>query len=182
MDIRRKYLLFVDEFHGRLMVDNCGNSDLLPHAENALAQASAIAAQGSDPQAALKALRIANPAITWNAGSAKTADFDCDGRADTVVLGAEKGQVVVGVEWGAPKKPPTLLTFPIGTLRDGFSEQAKTIYSFLLDCKNGEGWRLIGCRITPACREFSVPTVTLIPSISIGTPRAALSGGGESSC
>jgi len=156
MQIGREYLLFIYEIHGRLMVDNCGNSDLLPHAENALAPASAIAAQGSDPQAALNALRAANPAITWNAGSAKTADFDCDGKADTVVIGAEKGQVVVGVEWGAPKKPPALLTFPIGTLQDGFSEQAKTIDTFLLDCKNGEGRRLIGCRITPACREFSV--------------------------
>jgi len=158
MIVKREYLLFVYQDHGRLMVDNCGNSDLMPHAKNALAQAARVASHGSDPQGALKALRDANPEVGWSASSAKTADFDCDGKADTVMLGSEQGRVAVGVVWGAPKKHPQILTFPIGKpTQDGFSNQAKTIDTFALDCKDKNGRILPGCRITPACREFSIP-------------------------
>lgn len=80
MHMKREYLLFVYEDHGRLMVDNCGNSDLMPPAKNALAQTTAVAAHGSDSQAALNSLRNANPAVGWSASSAKSADFDCDGK------------------------------------------------------------------------------------------------------
>lgn len=158
MNMKRDYLLFVYKDHGLLMVDNCGNSDLMPHAKMALAQTTAVAAHGSDSQATLKALRDANPEVGWSASSAKTADFDCDGKADTVMLGSEKGRVVVGVVWGSPKKHPQILTFPIGTpTQDGFSDQAKTIDTFLLDCKDEDGRILAGCQITPACRAFAIP-------------------------
>jgi len=155
MHMKREYLLFIYQDGGRLMVDNCGNSDLMPHAKNALAQAIA-AAHGSDSEAALNSLRNANPAVGWSASSAKTADFDCDGKADTVMLGSEKGRVVVGIVWGSPKKHPQILTFPIGTpTQDGFSEQPKTIDTFPLDCKDDR--RILpGCKTTPACRALYI--------------------------
>ena len=59
MQLNRKYLLFVYEDHGRLMVDNCGNSDLMSHAKRALAQTTE-AAQGPDSRAALNSLHDAN--------------------------------------------------------------------------------------------------------------------------
>lgn len=74
------------------------------------------------------------------------------------MLGSKKGRVVVGVVWGSPKKHPQILTFPIGTpTQDGFSEQAKTIDTFPLACKDGDGRILPGCQITPACMTFSIP-------------------------
>ncbi|HEY2362639.1 MAG TPA: hypothetical protein VGK36_16075 [Candidatus Angelobacter sp.] len=42
MLLNREYLLFVDEEHGRLMVSNCGKSDLLSHAKKAVAAVARI--------------------------------------------------------------------------------------------------------------------------------------------
>jgi hypothetical protein len=157
MYMKREYLLFVYEDHGRLMVDNCGNSDLMPHAKNALAQATAVAAHGSDSQAAFNSLRNSDPAAGWSASSAKTADVDCDGKADVIVLGSQNGRVVVGAVWRAPDKHPQILTFPIGTpTQDGFSEQPKAIDTFPLDCKYEDGQILPGCKSTPGCKSFSI--------------------------
>jgi hypothetical protein len=157
MHMEREYLLFVYEDHGRLMVDSCGNSDLMPHAKNALVQTAEVAAHGSDSQAALDSLRTANPAVDWSASSAKTADFDCDEKADTVMLGSEKGRVVVGLVWASPKKHPQILSFPIGTpTQDGFRQQPKTIDTLPLDCKDEAGRKLPGCKTTPACRAFAL--------------------------
>jgi hypothetical protein len=38
MLLNREYLLFVYEEHGRLRVDNCGNSDLTSHTKRAVAE------------------------------------------------------------------------------------------------------------------------------------------------
>jgi len=158
LDVHREYLLFAYRNGGRLMVDNCGNSDVMPRAKNALAQTAAAATQGSHSQAALKRLHEANPKVSWNVASDKTADFDCDGKADTVMLGSENSDVAVGVVWGSPDKHPQILMFPLGTpTQDGFSKQPKTIETFPLDCKDDNERALPGCEITPACRTFSVP-------------------------
>ena len=42
MQLNREYLLFVYEDHGRLMVDNCGNSGLSSHRSKARAEVSRI--------------------------------------------------------------------------------------------------------------------------------------------
>lgn len=116
------------------------------------------AAQGSGSQRAVNALRKVNPSVDWNASSAKTADFDCDGKADTVMIGFEKGRAVVGVVWGSPKKYPQILTFPVGTpTQDGFSSQPKTINVSRLDCKTEDGRLLPGCKTAPECKAFSIP-------------------------
>jgi hypothetical protein len=152
MRMKRKYLLFIYEDHGRLMVDNCGNSELMPRATNTLAQTGAIAAHGSDPQAAFNSLRNASPAVRWSASSAKTADFDCDGKADTVMLGSEKDRAAVGIVWGDLRKDPQILTLT------GTSEQPRRIDTLPLDCKDEDSRILAGCKITPACRTFIIRT------------------------
>ncbi len=42
MLLNREYLLFVYGDHGRMMVDNCGNSDLISHAKKAVAAVARI--------------------------------------------------------------------------------------------------------------------------------------------
>jgi hypothetical protein len=156
MELNREYLLFVYGDHGRLMVDYCGNSDMLPRAKNTLAQTIAVATHEADSQAALKSLLRANPAVHWTASSAEIADFDCDGKTDTAMLGSKKGRVVIGVVW-ASKKPPQVFTFPIGTqTQDGFSEQPKRIETLPLDCKGAQGRDLPGCKTIPACKALVI--------------------------
>jgi hypothetical protein len=41
----KEYLLFVDGEHGRLVVDNCGNSDLISHARKAVASVARLSAK-----------------------------------------------------------------------------------------------------------------------------------------
>ncbi len=183
MNVNRDYVLFVYEQSGQLMVDNCGNSDVLPHANNALTQIIAVARHGTDSQAALSSLRNADPAVQWNAGSSKIADFDCDGVADTVFLGSEKDNVVVGIVWGSPKKHSQIFTFPLGTpTQDGFTKQPTEIETLPLDCKAEDGRMLPGCKTIPACKGSLFATTTPTLSTSIGTRRTPVSSGGDSRC
>ena len=94
----------------------------------------ATAAQVSRTEAALTALQKVNPAVDWSVSSAKNADFDSDGNADTVMLGYQKDRVVVGVVWASPAKPQ-ILSFPIGVpAQDGFTSRPNTIDIQPLDC------------------------------------------------
>ena len=119
--------------------------------------ALAATAQGKSLGNSESALQKANPLVNWNVESAKRADFDCDGKPDTVMLGSEKDRAVVGIVWGAPKHEQ-ILTFPVGTAtQDGFSSQPKTIEVHPLDCKTEDGLPLPGCKAVPDCKIFSVP-------------------------
>jgi hypothetical protein len=114
-------------------------------------------AQMSGSEAAATALRKSRPTVSWNVGSAKMADVDCDGKPDTVMLGSEKGKVVVGVVWGSPAKPPQILVFAVSAAaQDGFCSNPKTINVSPLDCQSNYG-PLPGCKVVPACKEFSIP-------------------------
>jgi len=114
-------------------------------------------AQMSGSQAAASALRKSSPTVSWSVGSATTADVDCDGKPDTIMLGSEKGKVVVGVVWGSPAKPPQILVFPVSAAtQDGFCSNPKTINVSPLDCQSNAG-PLPGCRVAPACKAFSIP-------------------------
>lgn len=48
-------------------------------------------------KAAVQLLQASHPEINWNIDSIKQGDFDCDGKKDTVVLGAQQERVAVGV-------------------------------------------------------------------------------------
>lgn len=113
-------------------------------------------AQLSVPSA-LNALRKLRPTADWNTGSAKMADFDCDGRPDMVLLGSEKNSVVVGVVWAAQSKQPQILVFPSGRqAQNAFCSIPKAIETVPLDCQTEAG-PLPGCRAAAGCKAFSIP-------------------------
>ena len=114
-------------------------------------------AQTSGAGAALTVLPKLDTTVNWNIGSAKTADVDCDGKPDTVILGSEKNTVVVGVVWGTLEKKPQIFKFPVGTAtQDGFCSNPTTIKVSSLDCKSNDG-PLPGCKVTPECKAFWIP-------------------------
>ena len=103
----------------------------------------------------VEALRRSRPSAKWNAASAKIADVDCDSKLDTVVLGSENEQVVIGVVWGSHKQPQVFV-FPINSgAQDGFCAAPKKIEISVLNCDSGEG-TLPGCKLATGCKEFSV--------------------------
>ena len=100
-------------------------------------------------------LRHSRPSTSWDSASAKTADVDCDGKPDTVMLGSDKGKVVVGVVWGTHKQPQ-LFVFPIRRdQQDGFCVAPKRIEVTPIDCESDEG-SLPGCQATKGCKAFSL--------------------------
>ncbi len=67
------------------------------------------------PRTALDAVRQHSPTVEWNAQSLIEADLDQDGRADFVLTGLGKEQVVVGIVHGpvAAGTPVYTLEFPL---------------------------------------------------------------------
>lgn len=115
-------------------------------------------AQTSGSHAAATALRKLDATVNWNVSSAKTADVDCDGKPDTVILGSKKDTVVVGVTWGTAAKRPQLFMFPVGRpSQDGFCSNATTISVSPLDCQTNDGRPLEGCKVAAGCKAFSIP-------------------------
>ncbi len=113
-------------------------------------------AQTPKSKAAAAVLTKSNPTVTWNVGSAKTADVDCDGKPDTVILGFEKDKVFVGIVWGSATRQPQILVFPINSAaQEGFCSNPTTIRVSPLDCQSDHG-PLPGCEVNPSCRDFSI--------------------------
>lgn len=113
-------------------------------------------AQTSKAASAVEMLRKARPTISWNAKSAKVADVDCDSKPDTVVLGSENGNVVVGVVWGASKQPQ-ISVFPLRRdTQDGFFEAPTKVEVSPLDCDSDELGPLPGCKVIKGCKAFSL--------------------------
>lgn len=107
-------------------------------------------------QVAATTLQKSNAAVNWNVSLAQTADVDCDDKLDTVMLGSEKGKVVVGIVWGSPAKQPQILMFPLDSGRqDGFCSNPNTIKISPLSCESSNG-PLSGCKVRLGCKEFSV--------------------------
>jgi hypothetical protein len=73
----------------------------------------------SKTETAITILRKARPTTVWNARSAKSADVDCDGKPDTIVIGSEEGKVLVGVVWGAREKKPEVQEFGVARTHAG---------------------------------------------------------------
>jgi hypothetical protein len=110
----------------------------------------------SPSSTAIRTLSQSHPEINWKTTSAITADFDCDGKADTVVLGSKGKDVAVGVIWGAESKHPEVSTFPLrSATQDGFCSVPTRIEASPHDCDTGEG-RLPGCVASKSCKDFSV--------------------------
>jgi hypothetical protein len=106
-------------------------------------------------KSAIHVLQQAHPEIHWNTSSAQTADIDCDGKPDTVLLGEQGEKVAVGVVWGRDKHPD-LFTFPLHSAsQDGFCSIPKRIEVVAHDCDSGGGI-LPGCKAARSCKDFRV--------------------------
>ena len=113
-------------------------------------------AQTTTTKAAVNSLRKLRPTTTWNIQSARQADVDCDSKPDTIVLGSEKGKVIVGVSWGTTSKQPQTFAFTIrADTQDGFCAAPTMIEVEPLDCQSDEG-KLPGCKVVKGCKAFSL--------------------------
>ncbi len=109
-----------------------------------------------EPKAAVHLLQQSHPEINWNVDSTTQGDFDCDGKKDTVVLGAQQEKVAVGVVWGEQGKRHTVSVFPLhSTSQDGFCSVPKRVELTLHDCDSGDGM-LPGCKVSRSCKDFRV--------------------------
>jgi hypothetical protein len=110
---------------------------------------------GQAQKSAVDALRRFRPSTNWNIASARIADVDCDSKPDTIILGSEKGKVVVGVVWGARKQPQVLVFSIHSASQDGFCAAPKEIEITPLDCDSDVG-TLPGCKVAKECKAFSL--------------------------
>jgi hypothetical protein len=116
-----------------------------------------VSARAQKPPVAANQLRQSNSTVEWDFDSVKVADVDCDGRPDTIVLGAEQNNVVIGVVSGSADGQPQVLRFHLGRdTQDGFCALPKTIKVSPLKC-DSDGGNLPGCKEIKGCKEFSVP-------------------------
>jgi hypothetical protein len=112
--------------------------------------------QVSKTEVSVSELRKSYPAVKWNSKSATVADVTCDGKPDTVVLGSEKNDVVVGVVSGTPSYKTQVFSFPVkGGIQNGFCAFPTRIEISPLDCE-AEGGALPGCKPVKACQAFTV--------------------------
>jgi hypothetical protein len=117
---------------------------------------TSASAQVSKTEAAISELRKSHPAVNWDMTSAVVADVTWDGKLDTVILGSEKGNVVVGAVSGAHSNKTQVFSFPVeGGTQDGFCAFPTRIEMSPLDCESEKG-PLPGCKPIKACRAFIV--------------------------
>jgi hypothetical protein len=122
----------------------------------ALIFVSSSSAQVSKTEVAVGVLQRAHPSVKWNSDSAKVADVTCDGKPDTILVGSEKDNVVIGVVSGA--YPNDIQIFPFAIAADnqwGFCAFPKRIEISPLDCKSKDG-SLKVCEPIEGCRKFTV--------------------------
>ena len=107
------------------------------------------------------------------------ADVTCDEKPDTVVLGSEKNDVIIGIVSGTPPNKTQVFSFPVrGGTQNGFCAFPTRIEISPLDCE-AEGGALPGCKPIKACRAFTViDNADLAKSYTIAAKRidAALRG------
>jgi hypothetical protein len=107
-------------------------------------------------QTPVDVLHRARPQAKWEMKSAKAGDVDCDGKADTVVLGSEGKTVLVGIVQAAPKSSPIVLEFSIDPAQqDAFCAAPTVIEMSNMDCQSDAG-RLEGCKSSKSCKQFTV--------------------------
>jgi hypothetical protein len=113
-------------------------------------------AQVSKTEVAVSELRKSHPAVKWNRKSATVADVTCDGEPDTVILGSEKNNVVVGIVSGAHPNKTQVFSFPVsGATQGGFCAFPTRIEVSPLNCES-EGGALPGCKAIKACQAFTL--------------------------
>jgi hypothetical protein len=117
---------------------------------------ASVGAQASKTKPAVRELRKAHPTVNWNSKSAIVADVTCDGKPDTVVLGSDKNDVVIGVVSGDRPNKTEVLSFPVkAATQDGFCSFPTRIETSPLACQSDQG-ALPGCKPNEDCRAFTV--------------------------
>jgi len=113
-------------------------------------------AQVSKTEVPVSELRKSHPTVKWNSKSATVADVTCDGKPDTVVLGSENNDVVIGIVSGVHSDKTQAFSFPVhGGTQNGFCAFPTRIEVSPRDCLS-EGGPLPGCKPIKGCRAFTV--------------------------
>ena len=116
----------------------------------------ALLASTACAQTPADALHRARPNAKWDMKSAKSGDVDCDGNTDTLILGSEGKQVLIGVVKGTPKSSPIVLEFSIDSAQqDAFCAAPTLIEMSNMDCQSDAG-PLEGCKPSKSCKQFDV--------------------------
>ncbi len=122
---------------------------------------SAVAAldQPRPATSALKALRKAQPSVSWDEKTTVVADVTCDGSPDTLLMGYQPDKVWLGVVHGVKQNDAArteTFSFSIGKhTQDSFCSMPIRIETAPIDCEAEEG-ALPGCKPVKGCREFSL--------------------------
>jgi hypothetical protein len=96
---------------------------------------------------------VSKPDINWDAKSALTADFDCDGSPDEAFLGRSAGRIYVGVIRAATKQPEILEFGVDASAQDAIcQEPAKLEIESLNYDPSGEIGKIDGFRRSRRCK------------------------------
>ena len=107
---------------------------------------------------AIDVLRGRHPDVAWDANGAVVADVNCDGLADTIMVGYMPDRVWLGVVPGRIEGAaiPITATFSVGRhSQDSFCSTSVRIEMSPLECQNEDG-PLRGCKRVAGCFGFSL--------------------------
>jgi hypothetical protein len=115
----------------------------------------------AEARSTLEVLADEVPSATWNAESALTADVNCDGTKDTIMLGRENDLAWIGVVLGAKKaatdiKPLVTRFFISRGKQSAFCAPPARIRVYDHDCEDAEGSPLTNCKAVAGCQDFQV--------------------------
>lgn len=104
-------------------------------------------------------LQAAKPTVNWVAATAKNADFTCDGKADTAIVGYEKPDVVwLGLvpssNTNTTSIPLFLKFFKGKQAQDSFCSVPITLKAVSLKCTDEDIGKLPGCKPVKECFEI----------------------------
>jgi hypothetical protein len=104
---------------------------------------------------ALDLSSLRKPGVIWHVKSAQTADVNCDGRPDTILLGTARNRVWAAIIPGGGGKPQTM-EFPVAPgFQSGFCGVPKRINIEPLSCSSEDG-PLDGSKPVRSCKAFSL--------------------------
>lgn len=106
----------------------------------------------------LEILQSTAGTVKWDAASAVSGDFTCDGVPDNVFAGYTKNRVWIGLVSSRGKKKPIVADFPAGTRasQDAFCAAPVKINKEPRDCLGEGDTSLPGCKRAKRCVAFRV--------------------------
>ena len=133
----------------------------LPYISRKASLFAALLLMGFDATAAgpaINRLRAIQPGVRWDAKSAKSGDFNCDGAPDTAMVGyGRRGVPWIGMVPNQAGQRPTVLKFRLGNgSQDALCATPVRIETAPLECSDRESGPLPGCRAVPGCLALSL--------------------------